>query len=533
MSDEMEIDVDDDSVREQLFFEADEFRRSAFAASQQHHGLPQNSRIAPTKPQAGGPRLTHKPPNLVGTAIVIDTNVLIANLGLLSSLLLSLPSDMFLLVPHVVVNELDGLKASTTRESNGRDEAGRPIHQSLRECARKANQFLFTNLSLHPNRIRGQSKHDVRPNVPLEALSNDDQILELCLFYDEYVTRDVVLLSNDKNLCVKALMNSILTVADFRGKAPQLIDEILSQINKRHLRLAEGATTPTPKSSPVAHFVNLPAAASTFARHNSGFDSYQAQGNWFQYSADQHHFQSFPQSHQGTTDSAMHPMMDVSMHGRPAHVDAMDIDLDSVIPYKAATIPIPSAVPQTLVDAEAHQLAALKELVTLLMACAKACFPPIMHSFNSKAGSNANESIHSTHAYHETPVISNVASIFEVIEKKWASIFSGLILDYAATETRDRASPDVSIHSSSHVAALASSQRICDDIKARLRQNQHTANDIERSVRTQKLKLTRGDLDSFMKDTELIMCTICRAAGFTRDEAGLRQSFNVIQAAFV
>ncbi|XP_067012838.2 transcriptional protein SWT1 isoform X2 [Anabrus simplex] len=123
--------------------------------------------------------------------IVIDTNVFLGNLAYVEELLGTYVKDFgspVLIVPWYVLQELDRLK-------DGRYKA------KLATRARKAVTFLHNNLGKHP-RLKGQSVSEA--NLTKET-TPDDGILDCCL---QKVPR-VVLLSNDRNLCNKAVVNNV------------------------------------------------------------------------------------------------------------------------------------------------------------------------------------------------------------------------------------------------------------------------------------------------------------------------------------
>nr|KAJ3420213.1 hypothetical protein HK105_005954 [Polyrhizophydium stewartii] len=91
------------------------------------------------------------------TAVVVDTNFLIANLSLLRKTVDVMPSDMFIMVPLTVLRELDGLKVCFNHD----DIKGR-LRVSLGDCARQANLFLHKVFSSNSPLFRGQSVSDVR-----------------------------------------------------------------------------------------------------------------------------------------------------------------------------------------------------------------------------------------------------------------------------------------------------------------------------------------------------------------------------------
>jgi rRNA-processing protein FCF1 len=123
---------------------------------------------------------------------VVDTNVLLANLTLVENMK-NYPS-VTLVIPTAVVRELDGLKVGRGQTAKGARVA---IH-SLRKLLEETRSTLrFQTIDEVPRSYshRGHTR------------SNDDRILDCCLFYAEMEQEEdqkVILLTNDVALQVKA-----------------------------------------------------------------------------------------------------------------------------------------------------------------------------------------------------------------------------------------------------------------------------------------------------------------------------------------
>lgn len=124
---------------------------------------------------------------------VVDTNCLLR-----STHLEELLKFVVLVIPFVVIQELDGLKLSKD--------------QDIALLARKAINFLYSNLQKKNPNMRGQTLEEIEKSASFACRNNDDKILNCCIYYKNRVAKqkdNVVLLSYDKNLCVKASVNNI------------------------------------------------------------------------------------------------------------------------------------------------------------------------------------------------------------------------------------------------------------------------------------------------------------------------------------
>ncbi|XP_047507353.1 transcriptional protein SWT1 [Pieris napi] len=130
--------------------------------------------------------------------LVVDTNIFIHHLDIIKNVLNShlrgYSEQPNLLVPWRVINELDRLKDN----NNG--------NSSLSKRARAAMDYLYKSLPVN-TRIKGQSLRDANCHIyPCEM--PDDEILN-CALQQVERNKNVLLISNDKNLCNKADINSV------------------------------------------------------------------------------------------------------------------------------------------------------------------------------------------------------------------------------------------------------------------------------------------------------------------------------------
>lgn len=137
------------------------------------------------------------PVNVGALYLVVDTNILLHNLELVNQLVDLAPrANITIIIPVAVVKELDGLKQMARK-------------QSTKLLAQKAITWYFELFSANCPYIRGQKHHEVID----ELTHNDDAILDCCLYLKQHHPNDlVVLMSNDKNLCAKALIEPVPTV---------------------------------------------------------------------------------------------------------------------------------------------------------------------------------------------------------------------------------------------------------------------------------------------------------------------------------
>ena len=124
------------------------------------------------------------------------------------------------------IKELDGLKKSTRIA----DLDGELSGKSVGHLARWANDWIYAALATNSDSVVGQKMSQVIDKFATQ----DDAILDCCLFYQKtYPSSLVVLLSNDKNLCMKALTNEVLTVSYRPKMTAKLIGEMVLNENQR------------------------------------------------------------------------------------------------------------------------------------------------------------------------------------------------------------------------------------------------------------------------------------------------------------
>lgn len=196
-------------------------------------------------PPSNQPELTYTPNS---SFLVVDTNFVLSHLNILDDLKnLNKQYNLQIIVPSTVMQELDGLKKS----SRYSDKEGDLSQQSVSHLARWANDWIFAELADNSTAVRGQKLGERIDRFATQ----DDAILDCCMYFkSKYHDVLVVLLSNDKNFCMKALTNDILTVSYRKGMTALLIGEMI--YNESILRFGDredtmefqpaGSTSPPP-----------------------------------------------------------------------------------------------------------------------------------------------------------------------------------------------------------------------------------------------------------------------------------------------
>ncbi|XP_057333316.1 transcriptional protein SWT1 [Microplitis mediator] len=162
--------------------------------------------------------------------IVVDTNVFLSNLQAIEEArdaVFKFYHRPIIIVPWTVIRELDFIKDD---KSNSRPA-------SLKTKARQAIQFLNNHFAEKHPRILGQTFADVLANrQKFELECPDDEILQTCLQI-KTAGHHVVLLTYDKNLCNKAMINNVI----FIGKNDPLekIDYLKESEIKERLSLTD------------------------------------------------------------------------------------------------------------------------------------------------------------------------------------------------------------------------------------------------------------------------------------------------------
>lgn len=130
--------------------------------------------------------------------IVVDTNIFIKDLSVLSKLMeRKFPDNLgypILVIPYIVLKELENL---------AHEKRGKPIEMS----AKAANKYINNQFTAKNPQLKGQKAAD-HGNKLLDVQSGDDDVLNCCLQVKQG-GKKVILLSNDINLRNKALFNDV------------------------------------------------------------------------------------------------------------------------------------------------------------------------------------------------------------------------------------------------------------------------------------------------------------------------------------
>jgi hypothetical protein len=181
----------------------------------------------------------------ISSVVVVDTNCLLDRYQREAILGLKHYTQLLVVIPFIVLQELDGLKSGDGAVSLE---------------ARRAVQFLSDEVSQDRIWIRGQCYDEVPFNTSKLFSNNDDQILKCCLYFKELVEEDdgnspydVLLLTKDRVLQVKAKSHhtSSLDCITLRDRLLDSFQETVRLCTGVHFRdgkFLPALSTRTPKS---------------------------------------------------------------------------------------------------------------------------------------------------------------------------------------------------------------------------------------------------------------------------------------------
>lgn len=206
---------------------------------------------------------------------VIDTNVLISNLKTLEELRAHANTGLTyqIIIPSVVLKEVDSLKKFSREETLFQHESqhagrqrGNPV--SIQKSSKAANDWLYHNLARKDPSLKVQKSTETL-NTP-NQINNDDAILDCCLYFKKKVEGTpitVVLISNDRNLCIKCLSEEVQTIS-FIGKNIITTENIID-ITKRQFAMNSVEILANSVKSDALRLLNFVTEA--FFPHNESF----------------------------------------------------------------------------------------------------------------------------------------------------------------------------------------------------------------------------------------------------------------------
>ncbi|CAG8554548.1 9420_t:CDS:2 [Acaulospora morrowiae] len=191
------MDIDDEWTLQDITLQIEEFRKDKSLE------VNYESSSAALSPEAS--LISRESPSM--PYVVVDTNFLISHLAFLKTLIqeYAKKNRLLIIIPWIVLQELDGLKSRPSKSydfSNG-------VQPDLQKLAQNAIYFLHNCLVDKVDGIRGQKLDEKMEKHE----HNDDKILDCCRYFRAKTLNPIILLSNDKNLCVKAMVHELSTAS--------------------------------------------------------------------------------------------------------------------------------------------------------------------------------------------------------------------------------------------------------------------------------------------------------------------------------
>lgn len=211
-----------------------------------------------SSPHENGHRKSRLVPELpmlqnANAALVVDTNFMLTHLDIVEELKeLAEQYNQVIVIPWIVVQELDGLKSSTRKNyhrsssassSNSSSGEDTITTETIGFLARKATAWIYQVFAQRDSRVVGQK---LTQRID-KNLRGDDSILDCCLYFQEEYLLLTIILSNDRNMCNKSLVHNIKTVTFTKSLTAKQISEMVQaevpewqhQINIQQIKLAE------------------------------------------------------------------------------------------------------------------------------------------------------------------------------------------------------------------------------------------------------------------------------------------------------
>ncbi|KTW29029.1 mRNA-processing endoribonuclease [Pneumocystis jirovecii RU7] len=194
--------------------------------------------------------------------LVVDTNFIISHLSLISDLSIHCKAHNYIILfPWATIQELDGLKSAENTYSSLREK-------DRTSSVRKAINFIYHSLSQKENSIRGQKMSEVID----ASLLGDDSILDCCRYWLEKRLLTTFLLSNDKNLAIKAMIHGIHAISYEPGmhagslmlKISQILNQTFNQSSHWPCTLSTPDAPPTESLATDMDIDSPPFQAQTF-----------------------------------------------------------------------------------------------------------------------------------------------------------------------------------------------------------------------------------------------------------------------------
>ncbi|KAJ3234299.1 hypothetical protein HDU81_001512 [Chytriomyces hyalinus] len=206
------MDIDDENFINSLTAEIANLRAILSPSVDSEPSAILSMQPVPSKTAHGEPISSAK--NLKRAVIVIDTNAWISHSSFCKRIMHLLPSETPIAIPRVVIRELDGLKGSRIMRDS-------PQHD-VNKLARFSGDLIYRAFLEKKANVIGQKEGETlytKDSLPEGRITNDDWILDYARYLKKHLSPNVFLVSNDKNLCTKAIIESIQTVSNFTGSA--------------------------------------------------------------------------------------------------------------------------------------------------------------------------------------------------------------------------------------------------------------------------------------------------------------------------
>ncbi|KAJ2559194.1 hypothetical protein EV175_000456 [Coemansia sp. RSA 1933] len=178
---------------------------------------------------------------------VIDTNFFIDHLSLVGQLAdVAAGNGIFIVVPWIVLQELDGLKASN-RNAASQGEWWQDSSDNVGVVARNSSRFLESEIKREDSPFLFQKRSEY---LQYEHI-NDDKILDCCLYFSEKYQLPVVVLTKDRNLGIKARVNSCAVCSGAYLSVDNLVSGIKAAAGQVQPAISKNDNISTTKPAPT------------------------------------------------------------------------------------------------------------------------------------------------------------------------------------------------------------------------------------------------------------------------------------------